>query len=256
MNQIYYYMTLFPTESFIASMLQPDQFGAYMAVGHKTGGHEQMIFASVEGGFGDDFDWEYAKQNTVPHDDDTPKNSLYLSTYRVLERIPLERINNLYLTTSDGRTLELTKAPFPHYDDPKPYYLYQDLAPINPLVISSFQPDEYGQYMVAGDTKITLPAICYCDLKVIDADNPTKTGNIGPMYNRNIGHLNECIKSVTVRGKKTKMLERTFAGRFTFQIVGAGFAIVNPEGHIWFDMPKREDLLHEHYDWGYSAMIL
>ena len=38
MNQIYYYMTLFPTESFIASMLQPDQFGAYMAVGHKRAG--------------------------------------------------------------------------------------------------------------------------------------------------------------------------------------------------------------------------
>lgn len=256
MYKIYYYMTLFPTESFVASMLLPEQFGAYMATGYKSGSHEQIIFASVEGDFGDDFDWEYAKKNSVPHEDGSPKNSLYLSVYRVLERIPLEQIKNLYLTTSDGRTMGLSQSEFPHYDNPNPYYLYQGLSPINPLVISAFQPDEYGKYMVSDDTKIVLPAICFCDLKVIDASNPTKTGNIGPMYDRNIGHLNECIKAVTKRGKKTKMLERTFAGRFTFQIIGAGFAIVNPEGHIWFDMPTREELMKKNYDWAYSAMIL
>jgi len=258
MSKIYYYMTLFPTEALIASMLTPEQFGAYMATGYKSGSHEQLVFAEIEGGFGSVFDWQYAEEKTVAHEDGSPKNSLYLSVYKVLENIPLESIQNLYLTTSDGRTLELKKSEFPHFEDPKPYYLYQDLAPINPLVISSFQPGKYGEYIVSDNSKIYLPAICYCDLKVVDISdlNKVKTGNIGPMYDRNIGHLNECIKAVTERGKVTKMLERTFAGRFTFQIVDKGFAIVNSEGKIWYKMPNKEELLRSNYEWGYSAMIL
>ena len=256
MSQIYYYATLFPTEALIVSMLTPVQFGAYMATGYKSGSHEQLIFIELKDEFGDDFDWEHARKNAVPHEDGKPKNSLYLSIYRVLERIPLDMIGNMHLTTSDGRTLELVQSEFPDHSEPKPYYLYQDLSPINPLVISAFQPKEYGDYMVSDELKINLPALCFCDLKVIDITDPVKTGNIGPMYDRNIGHLNECIKAVTVRGKKTKMLERTFAGRFTFQIIGSGFAIVNKSGRLWYNMPSKEELLRKNYDWGYSAMIL
>lgn len=256
MVQIYYYMTIFPTEALIASMLTPMQFGAYMATGYKSGSHEQLVFANIKGEFGDDFDWNYARGKVIPHEDGKPKNSLYLSVYRVLERVPLDQIDKLYLTTPDGRTLELTQGEFPEAIEPNSYYVYQDLAPITPLVISTFQPKQYGDYMVSDDTKIYLPTICFCDLKVIDVKDPIKTGHVGPMYDRNIGHLNECIEAVTVRGKKTKMLERTFAGRFTFQIVNSGFAFVNKDGRIWFDMPDREKLLKSNYDWGYSAMIL
>ena len=35
----------------------------------------------------------------------SPKRSVYLSAYRVLERVPLQAIGSLYLTTDDGRVL-------------------------------------------------------------------------------------------------------------------------------------------------------
>jgi hypothetical protein len=256
MQKIYYYVTLFPTEALIASMLTPEQFGAYMATGYKSGSHEQLIFVRLNGEFGNEFDWAYARKNTIPHEDGQPKHSLYLSIYRVLERIPLEQFGNLCLTTSDGRTLELESSPIPESLPADPYYLYQDLCPVTPLVISAFPPDQFGRYMVSEDVKIHLPALCFCDLRVIDINDPINTGNIGPMYDRNIGHLNECIRAVTERGKQTKMLERTFAGRFTFQIIRSGFAIFNQTGNVWYKMPDREELLRKHYNWGYSAMIL
>jgi hypothetical protein len=110
--------------------------------------------------------------------------------------------------------------------------------------------------MVSDSTKISLPALCYCDLKVVDIKDPVHTGNIGPMYDRNLNHLNECIKAITERGKKTKMLERTFAGRFTYQIVKSGFAFVNRSSRIWYSMPSRENLTAKNYDWARSAMII
>ncbi|MBN2222022.1 MAG: hypothetical protein JW708_07385 [Vallitaleaceae bacterium] len=256
MVKIYYYMTLFPTESLIASNLDPEKFGAYMATGSKSGSHEQLIFAEVVTEFGSDFDWDYARIHTVPNQNEKLKNSAYLSIYRVLERMDLNCLGNLYLVTSDGLTLTLEKGEFPSDSDTEPYYLYQDLCPVTPLVVSSLPPMEYGKYMVSDSIKISLPAICYCDLKVIDINHPVHTGNIGSMYDHNLNHLNECIKVITEKGKKTKMLERTFAGRFTYQIVRSGFAIVNSSARIWYNMPSPESLVERNYDWARSAMII
>ena len=256
MYQTHIYMTVFPTEALIVSMLDPEQFGAYMATGSKTGSHERLMFVEISGEFGDEFDWAYARTTAIPHEDGSPKNSLYLSVYRVLERVPLDRLMNLYLTTSDGRTLALRQSAFPEMQEPAPYYLYQDLCPLNALVVSSLQPRDFGNYMVSEDVKISLPTLCFADVKVIDIKDPVRTGNIGPMYDRNLSHLNECIKAVTVRGKQTKMLERTFAGRFTFQIIRSGIAFVNKTSRVWYAMPTREELTARHYDWGRSAMIL
>lgn len=256
MAKIYYYMALFPTEALIASMLAPEQFGSYMATGYKSGSHEQLIFAEIEGEFGTEFDWDYAKEKTVPHEDGKPKYSVYLSIYRVLERVPLSKMKKLYLTTSDGRTLGLEKSEFPKFEGKKPYYLYQDLCPVNPLVISAFEPKAFGEYMVNKNVKISLPALFFCDMKVVDMNNLEHSGHIGPIYDRNLGHLNECIKSVTVRGKETKMIERTFAGKFTFQIVDQGFALFNADEKVWYQMPTKEEFETKYYYWASSAMII
>ena len=107
----HYYLSLFPTEALIASQLEPEQFGSYMAIGSRKGSAEQIMFAELEPGFGTDFDWEFAQAKCIPHETGEPKNSLYLSVYRVLEHAPLDRIGALYLTTRDGRSLKLEKTP-------------------------------------------------------------------------------------------------------------------------------------------------
>lgn len=256
MKSIHYYMTIFPTEALIASMLTPDQFGVYMAMGSKRGSHERLIFVEIEEEFPSDFDWKYAQACTIPHKDGRPKQSVYLAVYRVLERVPFDRLGTLYLTTSGGLTLPLQKGVFPNNFAKSTYYLYQDLCPVQPLVISAMPPDDYGTYMVSRECKIRLPALCYCDLRVIDPSDPVDTGNLGPIYNRNLGHLEECIKAVTERGKLSKTLARTFSGSFTYQIVKSGFAFVNPDARVWYAMPDFEELTSQNYDWARSAMLV
>lgn len=259
MTTIHYYLTVFPSEALIASMLEPAEFGSYMATSSKRGSHERLMFIELEKEFGTDFDWDYAKERCVPHKNGIPKHSVYLSIYRVLEKVPLSVMGTLYLVTSDGRSIGLPKEVFPADSQGKskhPYYLYQELCPIQPLVVSAMPPAAFGEFIVSDSVKISLPALMYCDVRVIDVSEPTFTGHVGPMYDRNVRHLTECIKAVTERGKDTKTLDRTFAGRFTFQIVDSGFAVVNRSSKIWYAMPPIEKMENEYYDWARSAMIL
>jgi hypothetical protein len=256
MSSIYYYLTLFPTETLIASMLDPEKFGAYMTTSSKRGSHERIIFAEVKGGFSKDFDWDYAKERCVPHRDGKPKHSVYLSVYRVLERVPFSALGDLHLTTPDGRTLTLSQETFPPDKTEKPYHVYQELCPVQPLVVSSLAPGAFGDFIINGESKISMPALCYCDLKVIDLNDLEHTGNVGPLYDHNLGHLIECIAAVTERGKITKTLDRTFAGSFRFQIVKDGFALVNKTEKLWYPMPTEEELATRYYDWSRSAMII
>lgn len=259
MASIHYYLTVFPSEALIASMLEPAEFGAYLATSSKRGSHERLMFIEIAKEFGTDFDWAYAKERCVPHKNGAIKHSVYLSVYRVLEKVPLDVMGNLYLVTSDGRSISLPKEVLTTEEQEQsktPYYLYQELCPIQPLVVSAKAPAAFGDFIVSDSIKISLPALMYCDIRVIDVSEPCYTGNVGPMYDRNVRHLTECVKAVTERGKDTKTLERTFAGSFTFQSVKTGFAVVNRNSKIWYAMPSLEKLETIYYDWARSAMIL
>ncbi len=85
----YLYLSLIP-EALVASMLPPEDFGLYYAIGSAKRSRGQAIFFSVdrdkiaEG----DFPLEDVEARCVAHSDGRPKASLYLAIYRVLERVP------------------------------------------------------------------------------------------------------------------------------------------------------------------------
>ena len=98
------YFCLTP-ESLIASMLPPEEFGSYLAVGTKKRTHGAAIFFTVEGledtPEAAGFPLEDIEKRCVSHPDGNPKHSVYLSIYRVLERLPMSVIKNLCLATQD-----------------------------------------------------------------------------------------------------------------------------------------------------------
>lgn len=254
---IYYYVMFFPTEALIASQLEPKIFGAYMARGSKKGSAELLTFAEIKGGFGEYFDWDYAKKKCVAHDDGRPKQSLYLSIYRVIEHIPLEQYNEIYLVTKDGSTLELSQAPYKKPDNWEGYGLYKELCPVSPFVASSLEPKAFADYII-NDTskKITVPALIFSDVKHIDFEEKEKTGNIGNMFDRDFDHLHDCIDQViNQKDKITKTIDRSFDSKFTYQIVDTGFYIAKEKSILFYPMPTREALKEIDYDWGKSANI-
>lgn len=254
---IHYYLIFSPTEALIASELESKDFGMYMAQGSKKGAAEQLMFAEIEGGFGDYFDWEYAKEKCVKHSDGRPKNSVYLAIYRVLENIPLSAFKMVYLVTKDGRTLSLDKEKYSEMKEWKGFALYKELCPVHPLIVSSLQPKELGDYIISGSTKrIKIPSLIFTDIKVIDFDDMENSGNIGHMYDRNLDHLRECITSLQSSEEKlTKTVDRSFDSKFSYQIIDTGIYIANKEGIIFFRMPSREELRESAYDWARSANI-
>jgi len=101
------YASLIP-EALIVSMLPPEEFGAYYACGTTKRSREQAIFFELDPAFRQPFfRLEDGLLRCVPHEDGSPKRSIYVSVYRVLEHISLQAIQKLYLVTQDGRSLAL-----------------------------------------------------------------------------------------------------------------------------------------------------
>ncbi len=107
---MYLYLSLIP-EALIASMLAPEEFGSYLAVGTKKRTLGQAMFFTVEGLEGSEaFDLKEAQRRCVPHPSGEPKHSVYLSIYRVLERVPVAALRDLHMVTPDGRVLALARG--------------------------------------------------------------------------------------------------------------------------------------------------
>ncbi len=255
---INYYLSVFPMEALIASQLEPKQFGTYMATGSKKGAAEQIIFCRLEGEFEDGFDWDYAHRKCVPHSYGDPKHSVYLGVYRVLERIPLEQLGPMYLATRDGRTLEIEQSAYetPDIQD-RGFYVYQELCPVNPVIVSKLDPKAFGEYISGKDAKVHIPKLIYADLKVIDLEHPDRTGHLGTIYDRKIPHLMECIASITSKEEKlNKTLTRTHVESFSFQVIDNGIYATDGETIKMYRMPTIDEIKEIDYDWGRSALII
>ena len=136
------YLSMIP-EALIASMLTPEEFGVYYAVGSQKKSRGQAIFFELDPDFRhDELPIEEGLERCVVHDEGIPKRSVYISVYRVLERIDLDMILKLYLVTQDGRVLGVDPSEAYPTSEGGGLHLYQEIAPVNPLVVSNLDPEE------------------------------------------------------------------------------------------------------------------
>lgn len=254
---IYYYLSVFPMEALISSQLEAMEFGRYMAVGSRKGSHENFMFMSVKGEFGDVFDWQYARDNCVSHPGGQPKHSVYLSVYRVLEHIPIAEIGSLFLATRDGEVLEIESGDYALPETAVDFHVYQELCPISPTVVSQLHPPAFARYLTGGEHKIHVPKVIFADLKVVDFENPERSGNLGGIYDRKIEHLRECINEV--RGREAKMnktFDRSLSESFSYQAINRGVYLANSDSLRFYPMKSIEELREKHYYWAKSAYII
>ena len=111
----YYYLVITP-ESFIASHLAPSDFGNYLAVGTRKRTRCQNIFFELDPAKLREFPKEYINGKLVPYSNGEPKRSVYFGIYRVLEKTPLAALKSLYLTTDDGKVLEIKSLEYEEKD--------------------------------------------------------------------------------------------------------------------------------------------
>lgn len=248
----YLYLSLIP-EALIASNLPPEEFGSYFATGVFRRNCDQAIFFEIDPNFQSDY-LPISKVDELckPHADGKPHKSVYLSVYRVLEHIPMSAFKNLYVVTSDGKVLELQPADF--VPDTKPrLYLYQDLAPCKPRVVSILNPKEYTARLTSPERLVHVDKIAFCDLQLGALETDPENGDLGDLPYINQNHLRDCIKQVRNKGGKNNKVVIRSGGEFLYRTIKNGFYVGTGNEMLYYPMPSKEELENNHYNWWRSA---
>lgn len=252
----YLYLSLLP-EALIASMLPPEEFGNYLAIGTKKRTRGQAMFFEVEPDFNfEGLDLLDLENVCKPKSDGIPKRSKYLAIYRVLEHIPLEKLKKLYLVTDDGRVLGLDKATYTPSLDPK-LRLYQQLVPVNPRVASTLNPNEFVKFITDTAHPVSVPKIIFVDLTLNSLATDPINGSVDTLPYANIEHLRDCLTELKIaESKPTKTVIRFMQGDLLYRTIKNGFFVGDQNNCLFYKFPSKEELENEFYSWWRSALVL
>jgi hypothetical protein len=254
--QIHYYMVCSRFEALIASHLEPEAFGTYMAVGTKKLASGHVAFFEIDPGFArvtDHFKVDDIEARCIPHVDGTPKRSKYISVYRVMEFLPLPVYGALFLTTPDGRVLKLDEYSYDDASAAPGMNMYQELCPLIPMVVSGLTPGRFAKAITDPRLPVTAPRIFYADMR-LDRDAQGRLAAWLP-YTDPL-HIEDCMKDVEQGGagtKPTKTVSRTPRTRGFFRAIRRGFFLGDPTGLKFYRFPEREELEIRYAKWWHSA---
>lgn len=252
--KLHLYLSLIP-ESLIVSMLPPEEFGNYLAVGTHQRSRGQAIFFEVDPLFTSDyFSLEAAKARCLPHRDGAPRRSVYASIYRVLENVPLEALRNLYLTTDDGRVLSLERGSY-QPEEGRQFHLYQELCPVTPTVVSRLGPIDFCNFLTGPGQPLFLPRIVFCELKMGELALDPEQGRTDDLPYPNIAHLRDCLLEVQGKEQSTKSYIRDLSPQVIYRVIRNGFFIGDRSRFHYYPLPSPDALEKQHYAWWRSALM-
>ncbi len=247
---VHLYLSLIP-EALIVSMLPPEKFGQYYATGSQFKSKGQAMFFEIDLSFRSEaFNLDEAIARCVPHEDGSPHHSVYVSVYRVLENIPLSVIGKLYLSTAYGQTLGIDRKDV--IPETKPcLHLYQDLAPVNSLIVSVMSPVEHYNNSVSVSQKkfIQFPALCFVELELGELATNPETGAAHDLPYSFIHHLREALIILHPTDKTSKLVHRVHSLEFPYRMVKGGFYVGNGKELAFYAMPSHADLRRDHPSW-------
>ena len=247
---MYIYLSTTP-EALIASMLPPKSFGSYYSTGTKKMNKGQAIFFEVDlAQIENLIDMDSLNRRCVAKPDGSPKSSVYLSVYKVLEMIPLSALKSLYITTDNGHTLELKRTPYNLSSEIEgKMHVYQELCPVTPLIASSLLPSEFMKRLTDGSTPVVLPKLFFVELKIGDlATNPMKD-SVDYLPFANVAHLRDCLEILSNENeKRMKTVNRVFSGSLLYRTIESGFYVGAKDETIFYAFPDIAELRTINYE--------
>jgi hypothetical protein len=246
----YIYLTCNP-EALVASMLPPEGFGHYLSTGTKKRNKGQTIFFEVDLGMIESLiDLDSLNNRCVAKPDGSPKSSVYLSVYKVLEAVPLAALKSLFLTTDHGCVLELKRSSYDKSIESKnALHLYQELCPVTPMVASDLSPLVFLTKLTDKSTPIVLPKLFFVELKLGELANNPLSGSAEHLPYQNIGHLRDCLEIIKVEyNKHMKTVNRVFSGELLYRTIDTGFYVGDKDEIVYYPYPRVIELENINYE--------
>jgi len=249
----YLYMTVFP-EALVASMLPPENYAAYAAVGSRKRIPGRAILFEVNRDLvGDTFDLS-PLDTMEPHPDGKPKHSATISIYRVLEQLPLEALGRLFLVTRDGKHLGI--EPQPYAGGPqKPFRLYQEVCPMHPTVVSKLGPEAFGKFITDVNASICVPKLLFVDLLLGEIADPDSDVPVRMLPYADIGLIRDGVEILKKSERHTIVVDRAHAHDFFYRTVGEGFFLAAGTQLLHYPFPAADELETTSHDWWRSAEL-
>jgi hypothetical protein len=248
------YLSLIP-QALIASMLEPEDFGYYYAVGTKVHSRGEAIFFEVdpaalpEG----EFPVHLIDEKCVPKADGSPKKSVYLGIYRVLSRIPVSALGRLYLVTRDGRTLGLERAEYLPEPE-RQAHLYQEFCPISPMVASCLEPREFCLSITDPSRPVHVPRIVFSQLHLRGLATDPGRGQADDLPYPNLEHIRDVLSELLADGgKRSKLVLKQVNEGVFYRTIRGGFYVGDQVDFAFYRLPDVQELEASHYGWWRSA---
>lgn len=255
---VHLYFSLIP-EALIASNLPPEKFGQYYATGSGYKSKGQCLFFEIDPKFRHDyFDLESVIARCVPTAQGTPKHSVYASVYRVLEHLPVSALGKLYLTTAYGHTLGLERGDVSAVgtEDDGKLHLYQELVPVNNMVVSNHGPVSFYESVTSKPTKyIRFPALFFVELDLGELATNPEDGQTNDLPYAYLHHLREALLVLKPGAKESKMVQRVHSMEFPYRMVKNGFYVGNGTDLAFYPMPSHRELRDRASQWWHSANL-
>ncbi len=196
---------------------------------------------------------EYLEKELVPYPNGEPKRSVFFSIYRCLEKTPLAALKNLYLSTDDGKVLEILSSQFEETENDETH-LYQQFNPITTRVASKLSPGKFVQFLTDPKKPVSAPKVFFAELLLNElAIDPNASLQSLPYPNPD--HLRDClIKLNETKGKRTKTVLRFMQGELSYRTVKTGFFIGEKDRFLFYPFPSINELEGKYYTWWRSAL--
>jgi hypothetical protein len=252
---IHLYLMCFRTEAIVASHLPPSQFGNYMAIGSTKRTFGYVAFLEMDPSLRiPELHLRDVEMQCIPHKDGSPRKSKYMSVYRVLEHLPLGAIGDLYLTSRDGKVMGVSghqaEAGVP---DSGKMYMYAELCPATPLVVTGLEPVQFAAYMTTPGNLVSVPKILFADIK-IDRDRLGHLADYLP-YPDPV-HIEDCLNELeSADSKQTKTVDRHPPLQGFYNSIATGFYLGDASVTRHYAFPDAETLERDHREWWRSASL-
>lgn len=254
------YLNCFRHESLIMSQLEPEDFGSYMAVGsrRKTRGRVMFLDLDIDQIDRDYFRLDQAMTELGSTPDGSARRSGYVSIHRVMEHVPRSAMKALYLTTPDGLTLQMlptgTDGEVTNGVASKDQYMYVELSPTGPRVVSTLAPAAFGQFMTDMNSRVAVPRLLFADQQLaFDAKQPDQLASYLPY--RDEEHIADCLRELKDKGKEAKIVDRDPPLSAFYRTIDTGFFVADSSGVTKFAFPDVQTLDAEHFEWWRSAQV-